>query len=464
MTHTPISPSDPGAQFRWPSHLKQTLKRHSRALIGLGSIGLLLAAGIPIVQTQFLAREAEVSETTEGLVSPVQTLMVEPVSSYEVSRAYTGEIAALRSSDLGFERSGELVNILVQEGDRVSVGQPLAQLDISNLQTQRQQLEAQRAEAQARLLELERGARQEDIAAARAEVRDLENQLELQKTQRSRREFLYAEGAISREQLDEFAFGEGALEARLDRAQSQLDELLNGTRPEQVAAQRAVVQQLEASIATIDVDIRKSTLRSPFDGLISARQVDEGTVVGAGQAVVRLVENAAPEARIGTPVATASQLQVGDTKAVTLNGETFTATVATVLPEVDPQTRTQVVVFQLEQAAVTRISPGQTVRIEIVEAIPTDGVWVPTTALTQDIRGLWSAYVLMPAGKEGALEEGASEESNAEEAAYEVQPQSVEILHQESERALVQGTLQPGDRIVADGVHRLVPGQQVRPL
>jgi multidrug efflux pump subunit AcrA (membrane-fusion protein) len=45
-----------------------------------------------------------------------------------------------------------------------------------------------------------------------------------------------------------------------------------------------------------------------------------------------------------------------------------------------------------------------------------------------------------------------------------VQPKAVEILHQESDRVLVQGALQGGDRIVASGVHRLVPGQLVRPL
>ena len=53
----------------------------------------------------------------------VETLTVTVVDSYSVSRAYTGEIAALRSSDLGFTRGGELVQVLVSEGDLVSAGQ-----------------------------------------------------------------------------------------------------------------------------------------------------------------------------------------------------------------------------------------------------------------------------------------------------------------------------------------------------
>jgi multidrug efflux pump subunit AcrA (membrane-fusion protein) len=171
-------------------------------------------------------------------------------------------------------------------------------------------------------------------------------------------------------------------------------------------------------------------------------------VVGTGQSVIRLVENAAPEARIGMPVETANQLQVGDTQQMRLDTETFPATVTAVLPEVDPETRTQVVVFQLDPAAVPRINPGQTVRVDLTETVLAEGFWLPISALTQDIRGLWSAYVLL----------------STDEGAYEVQSQSVEILHQESDRALVRGTLQPGDRIVADGVHRLVPGQHVQPL
>lgn len=437
------------------SRIKGSVKQSPQWLLGLGTVGLLLAIGIPIIQTRSVAETADSTEGRSVQILAVETETVEAVSSYDVSRSYTGEIAALRSSDLGFDRGGELVRVFVEEGDFVSAGQPLAEMDTQNLQTRRSQFEAQKAEAQARLLELERGARAEDIAAARAQVRDLENQLELQQRQRSRREFLYEEGAISREQLDEFAFGAEALEARLDQANSNLNELLNGTRPEQVAAQRAVVDQLDASIADVDVNIRKSTLNAPFDGIVSVQQVDEGVVVGAGQSVIRLVENDAPEARIGMPDAAASRLQPGDTITVTLGAERYTAIAKSLLPEIDPTTRTQMVVFQLEQAAISQVNPGQTVRVEMTETIPTGGIWLPTQALTQDIRGLWSAYAVVATETEAEV---------AQETAYEVQPKAVEILHQESDRVLVQGTLQAGDRVIISGVHRLVPGQQVDPL
>ena len=328
---------------------------------------------------------------------------------------------------------------------QVNSGQPLAKLDIRNLETQRQQLVAEKARAEAQLAELERGARQEDIDAARAEVRDIEQQLKLQEKQRERREFLYNEGAISREELDEFAFGEGALQARLSRAKSNLAELENGTRWEQIAAQEATVQQLEASIADIDVTIDKSTLKAPFDGIVATRELDEGTVANAGQSIIRLIENAAPEARIGMPTRIVEDLAIGSTQSLKLGSQTYQATVSSVLPEVNLNTRTQIVVFKLDRSAIPRINPGQTVRLQLVNEIDTDGYWLPTDALTQGIRGLWNCYVI----------------TQSEEGKQQVQQQAVEIIHQKGDRALVRGTLQPGDEIVANGTHRLVPGQRV---
>ncbi|MCJ2544499.1 HlyD family efflux transporter periplasmic adaptor subunit [Thermostichus vulcanus] len=74
-----------------------------------------------------------------------------------------------------------------------------------------------------------------------------------------------------------------------------------GTRPEQITAQQARVQQLQASLASLDVALSKSVIRAPFAGRIALRHVDEGTVVGSGQPVLRLVESGAWEARIGVP-------------------------------------------------------------------------------------------------------------------------------------------------------------------
>jgi multidrug efflux pump subunit AcrA (membrane-fusion protein) len=151
------------------------------------------------------------------------------------------------------------------------------------------------------------------------------------------------------------------------------------------------------------------------------------------------------------PNGMANSLPIGNSQTVQIGSETYTATVSSILPEVNPDTRTQIVVLDLERSAMSQINPGQTVRVDLIETIPTQGYWLPTEALSQGIRGLWICYVL-------------TQSENTEPGLYEIQQQSVEILHQQSDRVLVRGTLQAGDRIVANGTHRLVPGQKVRPI
>ncbi|MGF1479478.1 MAG: efflux RND transporter periplasmic adaptor subunit [Cyanophyceae cyanobacterium] len=410
----------------------------------VGAVLLLVSLSAVGVKQQASVVEATADEQINAL--PVQTLSAEPVDSYQVGRTYTGKVSAPRSSQLGFENAGTVIRLYVEEGDTVAAGAVIAKLDASSQETQRQQLLAQKAQALAVLEELRAGPRPEKIASARALVGDLEEQLKLEQLKQTRREFLQAQGAISTEQLDEASFNVNVLKERLLAAQSELDELLAGTRSEQIEAQQAVVGQLEARLARIDIDIAKNTLNAPFAGKIAARQVDEGTVVSSGESIVRLVEAEQPEARIGIPASAAEQIEVGSQQKVIIAEKTYPAQVTAILPEVDPSTRTQTVVLSLPSVS---LAPGQLAQWTLVEEQPVEGYWLPTEALVRGAQGLWSCYVLV--------------EEPGSDSVYRLEQQAVEILHQESNRVIVRGTLQPEDRIVASGTHRLVAGQLVYP-
>jgi RND family efflux transporter MFP subunit len=239
--------------------------------------------------------------------------------------------------------------------------------------------------------------------------------------------------------------------AQLNEAQHNLDELLNGTRKEQIAAQRAVVTELDAAIADIDVDLRKSTLKAPFDGTIARRLVDDGTVVDVGQPVFRLVEDQVLEARIGLPVHAAGRLVAESLQRVKIGGKYFQATVAGRFPEVDPATRTRTVILRLEDSAVADVVHGQVVRLELEETVEASGFWLPFTALSKGTRGLWTSLVLVEADKK----------DSTQGALFRVERRDIEVLHTQSERVLVRGTLNSGEQVVASGTHRVVPGQLV---
>lgn len=409
------------------------------ALLPVGAIAWQM--GIPFVAEM----EAAAEQKAEVRVLPVSVVTVQPETGYGIQREYAGELVARRKSQLGFEGSGTVVSVLVDQGDRVQAGQVIARLDDRSLKARRSQLVAETASVEAQLRELKNGARQEDIDAARSAVGDLEQQLQLANLQAKRRKALYNTGAIAREDWEREQFNANALEDRLGQAKSQLEKLKTGTRVEQVSAQAARLKQMEAAIATVDIDLSKTILKAPYSGQVSDRLIDEGTVVSGGQGIIQLIEGGTLEARIGVPVEMAQRLSIGSQQSLTVSGRSLSATVRTILPMLEGESRTATVVLQL--AATGNLRIGQTARLQVTESQQERGFWVPSTALVPRERGLWSVYGL---GK-----------SNA--SGFEVIRRDVEVLHDSGDRLFVRGTLQPGDRIIASGAHRVVPGQLVRP-
>ncbi|MBR8829130.1 MAG: biotin/lipoyl-binding protein [Gomphosphaeria aponina SAG 52.96 = DSM 107014] len=393
-------------------------------------------------------------------ILPVETIKVTPVDTYEEYRTYTGTIVASRISELGFDRPGKIIKILVEEGDKVKAGEPLATLDTANLKAEQQQLLAQKAQLMAQLGEMEAGPRPETIAAARATVKELEEQLELARLKSKRREELYAQGAISREQLDEATFATTGLLARLEEAKSNFAEVLAGTRSEQIEAQKALIAQTDAGLANLQIELEKTILKAPFSGTISARKLDEGSVLsgaGVGQPVLRLVEDGLMEGRIGLPVAATAQIEIDSYQQLKIGEKIYPAQVKAILPELDNQTRTLTVVYTLPGWATEQVYPGQVAQLRLTETIPTAGYWLPTTALVRGVRGLWSCYVL---AEKAELEYVPTDGENV----FQIEQRYIEVLYTKNDQVLVRGTLQPGDQVILNGTHRLVPQQLVQPV
>jgi hypothetical protein len=110
-------------------------------------------------------------------------------------------------------------------------------------------------------------------------------------------------------------------------------------------------------------------------------------------------------------------------------------------------------VLELDNSASESIVHGQVVRLELEETVEAAGFWLPSTALTQAERGLWSAFV---------GEDERSSDSTTQTGLFRVARRDLEVLHTESDRVLVRGTLQAGEQVITGGTHRVVPGQVVR--
>ncbi len=409
--------------------------------------------GIVVTSTGyfFYQRFAPTEQLSTAKPLTVSVVKLMPITSYQVTRYYTGEIVATRRTDLGFERAGKVIDVLFDRGQTVEKGAIIAKLDTQNLEAQLAQLEAQRLRALAQLQELQNGPRQEVIATARSQVSDLENRLRLENLRSQRRESLYGEGAISREQFEEVSLNRDALSDRLAAAQSQLAEVVNGTRQEQINAQAATVAQIEASIQDLEITIAKSDLTAPFRGVIGERNLDEGSVVQAGQAIVRLVESANPEVEIGVPAQVTASLSVGSNQTVEIGDRLYSAQVIAIKPETSIQSRSSTVVLKL-QAAKSNNQPtsfaqpksGEITRLKVVQTEQAQGFWLPTTALTRGENGLWSCFAIARDGDN-----------------FRVARRDVEVLHTDGDRVLVRGTISAEEEVVGTGTQRLVNGQTV---
>lgn len=374
---------------------------------------------------------------------PVNTVPAEAVSSFRSIRSYTGTIVAARKSELAFERAGKVVDVLVDQGERVAIGQELARLDTRQLLARQRQLNANLREATARLDELVAGPRKEQIAAAEAEVRNLMARKQLQQLNMQRRDSLLKTNAIVQEEYDSARFGLEAIAAQLDAAQQHLNELRAGTRSEQLEAARAVVEQLEASLASVKHDLEDCVLQAPFAGTVAERFVDEGAVITPQSPITRIIEDTRLEAWIGLPAETAQHLAVGQHVTLRAAHGQVSAVVSAVLPELDMATRTRRVVVNIRDGA--GLLAGEIVRLEVPEETTVAGIRLPTTALVNASRGLWSCYAVV----------------SDEEGHQRVQRRDVEVLHTSGEQVVVRGTLQAGEPVVASGTHRVAHGQLV---
>ena len=426
------------------------MKKTLPTLIGLVVVCVLGFGLNRLVSTRTQLAMKGLGETDEARALPVEVRPLRYQGSYSTVRRFTGTVAAERRAELSFEGTGRVTAVLVDEGDEVVAGEPLARLDVRQLTASRAATEAGRVRLEARLRELLAGPRPEVIDAAEANVDALLEELKLAVRLLERRGDLAEKGSISVEQLDTSRAEVKTVEARLAGARANLEELKAGTREEVVAAQRGAIGELEASLAALDVQISNMTLTAPFAGTVEARHLDEGAVVSQQMPRTAFVlsETAALEARIGLrgdlvekvcQDPSATRLTFGD-RDVPVSG-------ARALPVVDSGTRTVTVVFSLETPApgAAALRPGDLVSLELSVEQAERGAWLPIAALSESQRGLWSAFwVEATAGGEGIARRA-----------------ELELLHVEADRAFVRGTLDPDALVVISGAHRLTPGQVV---
>ena len=193
--------------------------------------------------------------------------------------------------ELAFRVSGRISAVKVQEGDKVSAGQVLAELDPVPFQSDVNSAKADLAQAQAQLDKTRRGFRVEEVAQARATVAQREADLENARVTLQRQEQLVASGLVTHQQIDDAQARVHMSEAALANSRAQLTLELRGSRIEDIQAQEALVAAAQARLEKAQTALADATLVAPSNGVISVRARELGAIVQAGQTVYTLTLN-----------------------------------------------------------------------------------------------------------------------------------------------------------------------------
>ena len=217
--------------------------------------------------------------------------------------------------DIATKAPGRIRDILVREGDLVSAGQTLAQMDTVQLEAQYRQAQAQLRRATigietAKSLVTQRTAEKKTAAAVIAQ-RSAEFDAADRKLQRS--EQLIRTNAVAQQVLDDDRAAANGTRAAVAAAEAQLagSEAAISAAEAQVVDAEAAVEAAKAAIESIKADLNDSTLRAPRDGRVQFRVAQPGEVLGAGGRVLNLVDLGDVYMTFFLPTAQAGRVAIG---------------------------------------------------------------------------------------------------------------------------------------------------------
>ena len=199
---------------------------------------------------------------------------------------------------------GQMLDLKVDEGDRVKQGQVIAVLDTTDARLALQRAKADRDQSAANLALLEAGSRVEDIrqaeaqvATAEADVAGARDDLSSAETDLKRFETLLQASSGTEKQRDDAATRKKMAQARLQAAEERvraaregLVHLQKGPRPQEISAARARVAAAEAQIATFEQTITDATVIAPLSGVVSQKFADAGEILAPRTPVVSIVD------------------------------------------------------------------------------------------------------------------------------------------------------------------------------
>ena len=240
-------------------------------------------------------------------------------SSESDTNRIVGELASDRV-ELTAEAAEPILEILVAEGQQVEKGQLLLRQDTRRAVAKLAEANAAMLQSQARLDELVRGPRSEQIAAARANVAGAAKELDYRKSEYARVLEIQELNLASDEALDSAKAALDAAHANDEVRRAQLQELLSGTTIEELAQAEQAVAQGAARRDLLAVDLERHSIVAPVAGIVDSRLFEVGERPSSGQPMLIMLPGEQPHARVYVPEEQRVHVRAGDSVKVHVDG------------------------------------------------------------------------------------------------------------------------------------------------
>jgi RND family efflux transporter MFP subunit len=362
-------------------------------------------------------------KTPDAVVQTVRSATVEEIRP-ETPERYSATISPNAQIELAFKSAGLIEQLHqvrgadgrtrdLQAGDFIEEGTELAIVRRLDYEQRVQQAQDQTAQAEAQLAQAEVGLHQADLDFTRAS-------------------HLYQSASLTKPDYDQ--------------AKSRYD-----SSAAQVAGAKAAVETARNAIAQARLSLADTSLRAPFSGWLTARNVEKGSLVGNSTVGFSMVDTHLVKAIFAVPDTSLKSIRLGQRLSVALDAldQPSIGTVTAVSPQADARTH----VFSIE---VTMANPGNRIRPGMIGSLTVSAGQVPVPRLVVPL----SAVVRAPGNPNGfAVFHLEDRDGKTYVAARPVSPgatygNSLEVL----------GGVTEGERIVALGGELLRDGQEVRLL
>lgn len=411
-----------------------------------GAIAMTALAAGAAVLTALIATKPQPARE-EHAAAPV-TVRAMTARAVPVAREFRG-YAVARAVDVA-NVSAEIEGVVVdkpdeiKEGARVDRGQPLVTIDPSDYEARAEALERtiQGLRAQLAQLDIEAEAAREqaELAAEAAEAIDREI---------ARLRDAAERGAATENEIDRQIRNRIAVVRERVTARERLASI-----PPRRAQLEAQIAATQADLAQAERNLERTAVLAPIAGILQSVDVEVGERVAAGRLIARVVDASRIEAPLRLPLGAAATVRVGDPATLTADGPengVWEGRVVRLAPEADPATRTITVFVEATQdvpdGRAPSLMPGRFVLGTVSVGEDRPRVIVPRGAVAED-------RVMVVTGADRV-------QSRRVDVAYYIESSRPELVEGETQWAVLESGLEPGETVAISGLAKLRPGMSV---